>query len=184
MTRPFLHQSDPHVETVVRTLSNSVASILLPVFMRDDDPDRTAVSTELAGALQDVLYALLKGNASLEVRRVLAKRVLPQLLVDDTLFGRPAGPGNYLIARRNTSPVGSRSGGYDVLEPDSDAFRPIEEATGAFPSFEAATSALVEHLHQANATLQEVKHAGIRVVPVAHVTARPEGFVVAERWYA
>ena len=42
MTRPFLHQSDPHVETVVRTLSNSVASILLPVFMRDDDPDRTA----------------------------------------------------------------------------------------------------------------------------------------------
>ena len=108
MTRPFLHQSDPHVETVVRTLSNSVASILLPVFMRDDDPDRTAVSTELAGALQDVLYALLKGNASLEVRRVLAKRVLPQLLVDDTLFGRPAGPGNYLIARRNTSPVGSR----------------------------------------------------------------------------
>ena len=51
MTRPFLHQSDPQVETVVRPLSKSVASLLLPVIMRDDDPDRTAVSTELAGAL-------------------------------------------------------------------------------------------------------------------------------------
>jgi hypothetical protein len=176
MTKLLL-SDNPEVQECIEKAAHEACAALDNLF---PGKDTGGITSNFQGLLVETLTHMLKGRSLLDSKRGHFV-ALPQLLVDESLFGNPLIRGDVFLVVKTVvvRPWDEPKLEAQVLCPDSNSFRPISAIGDAWTSFEAAAKAAFEFCQREELSLEEAKKLGLQVRSVVF-NANATGYVLAD----
>ncbi|MBA1280312.1 hypothetical protein [Stutzerimonas stutzeri] len=172
----LMHSNNLKVQERIEAAARDACTTLDELFP-GGDPD--GITSNFQGLLVEAMTHMLKGRSLLDSKRGHYV-ALPQLLVDESLFGNPLIHGDaFLVVKPAVvHPWDQPKPATQVLCPDSNTFRPISAIGDAWTSFEAAAKHAFEYCVREEMDLEQTKQLGLQVQAVTF-SAENTGYELA-----